>query len=184
MNNRDDMNSYKRLNSRCVYHGNVMDFHECEIGLPDGETAKWDLIHHSGGAAVVPIDEDGKIVLVRQYRLGVDKELLELPAGKSEPGEDRLATIRREMEEEIGYVADDIRKLVTFAPAPAYSEEVTDIFVATGLKKTEARPDADEFLRVERCSVEDVVAMIRDGEIIDGKTIAGVMAYANMRLAI
>ena len=81
------------------------------------------------------------------------------------------------MEEEIGYVADDIRLLVTFAPAPAYSEEITSIYVATGLKKTEARPDADEFLHIERYSMDETVTMIRNGEIIDGKTIAGVMAY-------
>ena len=83
-----------------------------------------------------------------------------------------------EMEEEIGYIADDIRLLVTFAPAPAYSEEVTSIFVATGLKKTNINRDPDEFLGVERYSIRDVVNMIKTGVIIDGKTIAGVMAYS------
>ncbi|MEE3468059.1 MAG: NUDIX hydrolase [Eubacterium sp.] len=174
------MSEYHLKNKRSVYQGNVMDFYECDIELPDGKTAAWDLVQHNGGAAVLPIDADGSLILIRQYRLGVDHELLELPAGKAEPGEDRLATVRREMEEEIGYVAKDIRKLLTFAPAPAYSEEVTDIFVATGLTQTESHPDADEFLQVERCCLEDVVAMIKNGEIIDGKTIAAVMTYVVM----
>ena len=172
------MSEYKKKKEICVHTGNVMDFYDCEIGLPDGNTTHWDLIHHSGGAAVVPVDDEGKIILVRQYRLGVDKELLELPAGKSEPGEDHLTTIRREMEEEIGYQASDIRLLVTFAPAPAYSEEQTSIYVATGLEKTNTRPDADEFLHIEKYPLEEVVRMIQTGQIIDGKTIAGVMAYS------
>lgn len=171
------MSEYKKLDERCACKGNVMDFYECEMGLPDGSVTNWDLIHHSGGAAVVPIDDEGRIILVRQYRLGVDKELLELPAGKSESNEDHLTTIRREMEEEIGYIADKIDLLVTFAPAPAYSEEVTSIFVATGLKKTNVNRDSDEYLHVEKYSVEELLSMIKNGEIIDGKTIAGIMSY-------
>ena len=174
------MNEYLLKNKRTVYQGNALDYCECDIELPDGKIAKWDLVQHNGGAAVLPIDDDGSLILIRQYRLGVNHELLELPAGKSEPGEDRFATVQREMEEEIGYVAKDIRKLLSFAPAPAYSEEVTDIFVATGLVKTEARPDADEFLQAERCCLEDVVNMIISGDIIDGKTIAAVMTYLNI----
>ena len=175
------MNGYELINKKCVYQGNVMDFYECDIGLPDGKKAKWDLVQHNGGAAVLPIDEDGNFIMVRQYRLGVNRELLEIPAGKAEAGEDRLATVRREMEEEIGYVAKDIRHLLTFAPAPAYSEEVTDVFVATGLTKTETNPDVDEFLQVERCCLEDVVNGIANGDIIDGKTIAAVMAYVGQK---
>ena len=173
------MSEYKKLIERCAHKGNVMDFYECDIELPDGSSTHWDLIHHSGGAAVVPVDDEGNIILVRQYRLGVDKELLELPAGKSEPGEDHLATIRREMEEEIGYVADEIRLLITFAPAPAYSEEVTSIFVAKGLKKTSINRDADEYLHVVQKTPEDIKKAIFSGVIVDGKTIAGVMAYLN-----
>ena len=123
------------------------------------------------------IDDDGKAILVRQYRLGVDRELLEIPAGKTEPGEDHLSTIKREMEEEIGYVSDDIELLFDFAPVPAYSEEVTSIYIAKNLKKTKVNRDADEFLGVEKHDMESVKKMILNGEIIDGKTIAAVMAY-------
>ena len=156
-----------------------MDFHEVEIGLPDGGKAYWDLIHHSGGAAVIPVDEDGRIIFVRQYRVGADRKLLEIPAGKSEQGEEPLTTIRREMEEEIGYVSDEIEKLMDFYPAPAYSEEKTVIFLARNLKKTEARPDFDEFVEIETYSLSESLQMIRDGRIVDGKTIAGILMLAN-----
>ena len=171
------MSEYKKISERCVSKGNALSFYECEMSLPDGAKANWDLVHHPGGAAVLPIDDDGKAILVRQYRLGVDRELLEIPAGKTEPGEDHLSTIKREMEEEIGYVSDDIELLFDFAPVPAYSEEVTSIYIAKNLKKTKVNRDADEFLGVEKHDMESVKKMILNGEIIDGKTIAAVMAY-------
>ncbi len=175
------MCGYKKIKDYPVKTGNVMDFYEVEIGLPDGGITHWDLIHHSGGAAVLPIDENGNIIFVRQYRIGIDRELLEIPAGKSEPGEDPLATIRREMEEEIGYRSDSITKLMEFWPAPAYSEERTMIYLADNLIQTETRPDADEFLQIERYSLEEAVAMVRDGRIVDGKTIAAVMTFASQK---
>ena len=154
-----------------------MDFWECEVKLPDGKMAKWDLIHHPGGAAVLPIDDNGNAILVRQYRLGVDQELLEIPAGKAEPGETPEETVRREMEEEIGHVAGHIEKLMVFCPAPAYSEERTTIFLATDLKKTRENPDEDEFVTIERHAPAKLLQMIRNGKLTDGKTIAAVMAY-------
>lgn len=173
------MEEYRRIKDYQVHSGNVMDFYECEVGLPDGSVTHWDLIHHSGGAAVLPIDEDGNIVFVRQYRLGADMELLEIPAGKSEPGESPEETIRREMEEEIGYASDDLTELMEFWPAPAYSEEKTVIFLAKGLKKTEAKPDGDEFVSIERYSPEQAFEMVRSGDIVDGKTVAAILAYMN-----
>ena len=176
------MSDYKLLRKYPACQGNVMDFYECEIGLPDGSVTHWDLIHHPGGAAVLPIDDDGKLILERQYRIGADAELLEIPAGKSEPGEDPMDTVRREMEEEIGYTSDDIELLVRFAPAPAYSEELTTIFLARNLKKTATKHDDDEFLSIERYDVDSVVEMINSGELIDGKTIAAVMTYKSLYL--
>ena len=175
------MSEYKKISERCVCKGNVLDYYECEMSMPDGSTANWDLLHHPGGAAVLPIDDDGYAILVRQYRLGVDKELLEIPAGKAEQGEDHLTTIRREMEEEIGYVSDDISLMFEIAPVPAYSQEVTSVYLAKGLKKTKANPDEDEFLHIEKHHIDDVIKMINNGEIIDGKTIAAVMGFAANR---
>ncbi len=171
------MNKYRLLESRTACRGNVIDFMECDIGLPDGKSAKWDLVSHPGGAAVLPVDDDGNIVMVRQYRLGADRELLEIPAGKAEPGEELHETVKREMEEEIGYVADRIEKLMDFRPAPAYSEEKTAIYLATGLRKTRENPDDDEFVTIERHSPESLKQMIRRGELTDGKTIAALMTY-------
>ncbi|MBO6108269.1 MAG: NUDIX hydrolase [Eubacterium sp.] len=171
------MSDYKLIKSYPVHRGNVMDFFECEIGLPDGGVTHWDLIHHPGGAAVIPVDDEGKIIFVRQYRVGADEELLEIPAGKSDPGEDRLTTIKREMEEEIGYTSESFTKLMDFCPAPAYSEEKTAIFLARDLKKTDARPDSDEFVTIERYSPGEARDMISEGKITDGKTIAAVLAF-------
>ncbi|MBO4396533.1 MAG: NUDIX hydrolase [Eubacterium sp.] len=171
------MSDYKLIGSKSVYNGNVMDFWECDVELPDGKVAKWDLVHHSGGAAALPVDDDGNIILVRQYRLGVDRELLEIPAGKAEPGEDPLETVKREMEEEIGYVAGHIEKMMDFCPAPAYSQENTAVYLATELKKTRVNPDEDEFVTIERYSPDALKDMIRNGEIVDGKTISAVTAY-------
>ena len=174
------MKKYVIKNAYPVKRGNVLDFWEAEIGLPDGNVAHWDLLKHPGGAAVLPIDEDGRVILVRQYRLGADRELLEIPAGKADPGEDPLETVKREMEEEIGYVSEDIEKLMDFYPAPAYSEEKTVIFLARSLKKTVSRPDEDEFLHIERYEIDSVYEMIKSGEIVDGKTIAAVYAYKSI----
>lgn len=176
------MSDYQKIREYIVHPGNVMDFYEVEIGLPDGKRTHWDLIHHSGGAAVVPVDEDGRIIFVRQYRVGADRELLEIPAGKSEKGEDPIATIRREMEEEIGYTSEEYVKLMDFCPAPAYSEEKTVIYLAKALNRTEARPDSDEILTVERHTLSEAVQMIRNRQIVDGKTIAGVLMLANMNI--
>ena len=171
------MSDYKKLSERLTCKGNVLDYYECEMSMPDGSTANWDLLHHPGGAAVLPIDDEDNAILVRQYRLGVDKELLEIPAGKAEPGEDHLTTIKREMEEEIGYVSDDVTLLFDIAPVPAYSAEVTSIYLAKNLKKTQVNRDPDEFLQIEKHHINDVIKMINNGEIIDGKTIAAVMTY-------
>ena len=172
------MEEYKLLNKKTAYKGKVLDFADVEIGLPGGETTHWDLLTHPGGAAVVPIDNDGNIIMERQYRVGADDYLLEIPAGKSEPNEDTLTTIKREMKEEIGCVTDDIELLLTFRPAPAYSEECTDIYVARNLTDVGARPDSDEFLEIERVSLDDAIRMILNQEITDGKTIAAIMAFA------
>ena len=171
------MSDYKVLKKTIAKHGNVMDFYECEVGLPDGSRTYWDLIKHPGGAAVLPIDEDGNFIMVRQYRIGADRELIEIPAGKADKNESPIDTIKREMEEEIGYVSDDISKLMVFYPAPAYSEECTVIYAAWNLRKTEARPDDDEYIDILRISPDDAVSMIKSGEIVDGKTIAAVMTY-------
>ena len=175
------LDKYKKIDERTVCKGNVMDFNECDVELPDGKIAKWDLVHHSGGAAVLPVDDDGRIILVRQYRLGADRDLLEIPAGKSEPGEDPADTVKREMEEEIGYVAGNMEKMMDFYPAPAYSEEKTAIFLATDLMKTHENPDDDEFVTIERYKPEVLKSMIISGELVDGKTIAAISVYLSKK---
>ena len=171
------MEEYRLIKKYPVHQGNVMDFYECEMGLANDETAKWDLVEHPGGAAVLPIDKDGSIILVRQYRVGADEKMIEIPAGKADAGESHIDCIRRELKEEIGCVSCKLELLCEFMPAPAYSSEKTDIFLATDIELAESDPDDDEYIDIIRLSVDDVKKMIRSKEITDGKTIAGFMTY-------
>ncbi|MCR4604477.1 MAG: NUDIX hydrolase [Eubacterium sp.] len=171
------MDDYKLIKKYPVHTGNVMDFYECEIGLKDGVTAKWDLVEHSGGAAVLAIDDDGLFIFEKQYRVGADEVLLEIPAGKAEAGEDHFSCIKREMREEIGVVSCDLELMFEFMPSPAYTSEKTSIFLATNLVLDEAKRDEDEYLETVKLSEQDIFEKIEKKEITDGKTIAAFMCY-------
>lgn len=169
---------YERIDRKLVRTGAITEIYEDTISLPDGRTEKWDLVDHVGAAAVVAVRDDGKILMVRQWRNPNQEEMPEIPAGKldarDEPTELAAA---RELEEETGYRAGSLERLITFRPTVAYSSERIDIYLATQLTKGEQHLDDDEFLNVELWSAEDVVRGIYDGTIEDGKTIAGVLAY-------
>lgn len=176
------MSDYKVLDTYPVHYGNVMDFCESEILLPDGKKTHWDLIRHPGGAAVLPVDKQENLILVRQYRLGAGRELLEIPAGKADAGEEPIRVAAREMEEEIGMVAGKMEYLFDFYPAPAYSEEKTAIFLARDLIATDVNRDGDEWLHIETVNAKDALSRIQNGTIVDGKTIAAILAYFQLKI--
>ena len=171
------MDQIKRIGRELKYKGKILDFYEDTMQTPDGHIMKWDYLHHNGAAAVVPVDKDGKIYMVSQYRSGCDKISLEIPAGCINPGEDRKMAAARECEEEIGFQCNTIELLLKFYSAFAYCDEYIEIYCDTDLVPTKQNLDEDEFLEVKKYELEDLVTMILSGEISDSKTIAAILAY-------
>lgn len=171
------MDEVKRINRELMHKGKILDFYKDTMLLPDGTTTEWDFLHHNGAAAVVPVDADGKIFMVSQYRPGIEGMSLEIPAGCINKGEDRMKTAARELEEEIGFRCEHIELLLKFYTAYAYCDEYLEIFYATGLVKTKQHLDDDEYLLVQKYSVEELIEKIFSGEIRDSKTIAAILAY-------
>ena len=163
------------LSSKELFHGRVITVTLDEAQLEDGSTATREVVHHHGGACVLPLWPDGTVSMVRQYRYAMGKELWELPAGKLEPGEDPFCAVQRELGEECGVKAAHYISLGEFYPTVGYDTEIIYMWVATDLTETEMHLDDDEFLTPERLPLDTVYQMILSGEISDGKTIAGVL---------
>lgn len=160
----------KKLEEHLIYEGRIFNVYHSKVALPDGSEAPRDYITHHGGAGILPLTDRDTVFLVRQYRIGVEKELLEIPAGKLEAGEDPLETAKRELEEEIGYIPQKIISLGAMELSPAYLGELTHLFIATDLKKGQVHLDEGEFLAVEEYSFDEVFRMVMEGEITDAKT--------------
>jgi len=163
------------LSSELLYDGRIVHLYKETVRLPNGETAAREVIKHAGAVAIVPIDADGKVLMVRQYRLPTRRVLLEIPAGTLEPGEDPLACADRELQEEIGYKPGQLERLGGIYTAPGYTSEFIHLFLATDLTESRLSPDADEFLELARLPFDEVLRLIQAGEIADGKTISGLL---------
>jgi ADP-ribose pyrophosphatase len=157
------------------FKGRVFSVEEHQVILHDGQRAKREIVRHSGGACVVPVDDDGNVYLVNQFRKPYDRMLLEIPAGKLEPGEDPLECASRELTEETGLTAQKIQMLATVYPSPGYCDEILTIFIATGLNQGVSNPDQGEFLTVQKLAIADAIKMIELGQIPDGKTQIGLL---------
>ena len=170
-----------RLDRQLKYQGNILKIYEDTV-LANGHEAKWDFIHHDGAAAVLPVAEDGRILMVRQYRNALDRFTLEIPAGKLDaPGEPKVECACRELEEETGYRVDSpkhLKYLMSLTTTVAFCDEAIDIFVAHHLQPSRQHLDEDEVIDVVPCELKDLEDMIYTGRITDGKTIAAIMAYA------
>ncbi|MBW2318800.1 MAG: NUDIX hydrolase [Deltaproteobacteria bacterium] len=158
-----------------LYSGKIFDLFVERITLPNGVVKDREIIRHPGAAAMVPLLEDGRVVLIKQYRHAVGGFLWEIPAGTLEPQEKPIECARRELIEEIGYEAEEMEELTGIFPAPGYTDEQIHIFLATGLRPTSQDLDDDEVLDVEITSFETAMEMIRKGEIKDAKTITGLL---------
>ncbi len=177
-----EMEKFKIMGKKLEHHGRIVDFYTYDMLVPNGNRTKWDVIEHKGAAAIVPVDEDGKIILVRQYRGAIDDLLLEIPAGgRDSVDEDFLLCAARELEEEIGYSAEEIHHLIDYHSAAAYTSEKIGIYYTEKLIPSKQHLDENEFVQIERYSLEELVDMIQSGEITDGKTIAAIMAYKVLR---
>ena len=163
------------LESKEIFNGRVIRVTVDKVQLEDGTTSTREIVHHHGGACILPVDTDGNVTMVRQFRYAMQQELWELPAGKLEQGEDPFEAAKRELEEECGLTAEHYTSLGEFYPTVGYDTEVIYTWVATGLTKTHMHLDADEFLTPDRVPLQKAYEMVINGEIKDGKTIAGVL---------
>lgn len=177
------MEEFKRIKRELIVKGAIIDYYQDTMQIPNGNVAKWDLIDHKGAAAVVAVREDGKLLMVRQYRNALERETLELPAGGLESREEptNIAAMR-ELSEETGYVCEKVELLTAIYTTVAFCNEKIDIYVARDLKPGSQHLDEDEFINVEAYTVEELKAKIFAGEIQDSKTICGVLAYASKYL--
>ncbi|GBE94160.1 NUDIX hydrolase [Nostoc cycadae] len=162
------------LKQRLFHKGRKFDFEVNRLRLPNKSEGEWECIRHPGGALAVPVTNEGKLVLVRQYRFAVQGRILEFPAGTLERNEDPQETVRREIEEETGYSAQKWRKLGEFFLAPGYSDEIIYAFLAQDLEKLETPPkqDEDEDIETVLMTPEELEAAILQGEPVDAKSIA------------
>ncbi len=175
------MEKFKIIGKKLEHKGAIVDFYTLDLEVPNGNIAHWDHIEHKGAAAVVPVDADGKILMVRQYRGAIDDIMLEIPAGgRDSEEEDFLVCATRELEEETGYRSDDIHHLIDVNTAAAYTSELIAVYYAENLIPSKQNLDEDEFVNIERYSIPEIEKMIYSGEITDAKTIAGVLAYKNL----
>ncbi|MBS7622407.1 NUDIX hydrolase [Candidatus Bathyarchaeota archaeon] len=165
------------IDSRRIYDGRVIGLRVDRIRLPSGEVFDREVVEHRGAVAMLPLLDDGRLLLIRQYRHPVGKILLEIPAGTLSDGETPEHCARRELVEETGYTADDLEELFSCFLAPGYSSEKIHLFLATRLRKVGGNPEIDEFIRLEPTTLEDAEKMIEKGEILDAKTISAIAYF-------
>ncbi len=166
------------LSSKVVFRGRVFDVTRDKVWEPNGVTAIREVIRHSGSVVILAVDYSGKeprVLLERQYRYAAEEFMLELPAGRVDPGETVLAAGKRELREETGYSARKWRRALFFYPSPGFLEETMTILLATELKAGEAEPEADERIDHDLVPLSRAVKLVMSGKIRDGKTIAGVL---------
>ncbi|MBW1989883.1 MAG: NUDIX hydrolase [Deltaproteobacteria bacterium] len=161
--------------SETVFSGRVFKVVREEVDLPSGRRARLDLVKHPGAAAVVPIDDQGRVILLRQYRHAAGGWIWEIPAGTLDPGEDMEQCARRELAEETGYSAESFEKIAELLPAPGYTTERIHVFVARDLSPAKQSLDPGEVLEVHRVDLAEARAMVADGRIQDSKTVCGVL---------
>ena len=171
------------IDSRTVHDGRIVHLSVDRVRFPDGSVGELELVRHAGAAAVLPVagdpgDRDPEILLVRQYRYAAGGELYEVPAGLPEEGESWEACARRELEEETGHRAGELRPLTRIFTTPGFTDEEIRLYVATDLSRGRARRDDDEFLEVVRMPFSRAVSMVREGEIVDGKSVATLLYAA------
>ncbi len=175
------------VSSRPIHTGRVIQLNVDTVRFPNGAIAEMDMIRHSGAAAVVPFlsdpaGEDPQLLLIRQYRYAAGGYLWEIPAGRLDAGEAPIDCARRELREETGCTATSMVPMTAFLTTPGFTDERIHIFMASGLTAGESEREADEFIQVVSKPLSEVLAMIESGEIVDGKTMIGVLFAAGFRL--
>lgn len=174
------MDEFVRLKRTLVAKGEIIDYYQDTMQIPNGNTAIWDFIKHKGAAAVVAVREDGKLLMVRQYRNALERDTLEIPAGGLETAEEPTdVAAMRELEEETGFRCEKVSLLISIYTTVAFCNEKIDIYLADQLIPSKQHLDEDEFINVEAHAIEDLLEMIYQGKIQDAKTVSALLAYYN-----
>lgn len=172
------MEKFERLERNLVYEGSIINMYKDTIKVSNGNIVEWDFIGHKGAAAAIPVTNDGKIILVKQWRNALDRFTYEIPAGGLE-GEDEpmIEAAKRELEEETGYKSDDLEFLISLRTTVAFCNERIDVFVARNLVKTKQNLDRDEEIEIKEFDKDELFTLIRSGEMQDSKTVSAILAY-------
>lgn len=170
----------QRISRELLRHGAILDIYKDTMRLPDGKIEEWDFLdHRMGAAAVLPVLEDGRIIMVRQYRNAIERETLEIPAGsrdsKTEP---TIECAKRELAEETGYQSDDLSFLLSLKTTVAFCDEFIDVYLAKDLHPGMQHLDEGEAIDVEIYTLEELLQMIYSGKLQDAKTVSAILAYA------
>ena len=163
----------RTISSDKKFDGKIFSVRVESVELPDNKTGYREFVDHPGGVGVLALTDDNKILMVSQYRKAIEKEILEIPAGKLEKGEYPLVCGMRELEEETGYRAKEMVSLGFLYPSPGFANEVTHLYLAWGLEKTATNPDEDEYLDILEITPEEIYSKIMANEINDAKTVIG-----------
>lgn len=167
----------KTIHSKEIFNGKVISLKVDDVLLPNGKEAKREIVNHPGAVAIIAITDEGKLVLVEQYRKALERSIIEIPAGKIDPGEQPEKTARRELEEETGYGCHELTYIQTFATSPGFADEIIHLYVAKGLYKVEEKAalDEDEFVSLMEVTIEEAEEMVKDQQIYDAKTAFAVL---------
>lgn len=165
----------KTVDSEICYQGVIVTVRMDRAQLPNGRVARREVVEHPGGVAILPLDEGGNVLTVRQYRYPFGQVLLEVPAGKMEPGEDPRQCALRELQEEVGAVPRELVDLGELYLSPGFCDEVLHLYLARGLELGASHPDEDEFLELVRIPLEELARQVMSGQVKDAKTVAAVL---------
>jgi len=166
---------FELLKSETTYQGRAFNVRRDHLLTPGGNTVKYDIIEHVGSVILVPVDDEGQMYFVRQYRHAAQLDLLELPAGTLEKDEPPVEAAAREIREETGMAAKTLKEIGSFYLAPGYSSELMHVFLATGLVHDPLDPDADEYLSLEKMPVDQALRLAESGQMQDAKSLAALL---------
>jgi len=173
----------KTLSSQLIYDGQVVRLRVDTVRMPSGRETTREIVEHGDCVAIVAIDADDNVLLVSQFRKPVEKELLEIPAGGIEYDEDPMATVRRELREEVGYLPKKVERLGGFYSSPGYCTEYLHLYLATDLTPSQLYAEDTESIKLTRVPVSQIPSLIASGSICDAKSIAGLLTFLHYRKA-
>lgn len=172
----------KTLQTEHIYKGKIISVQLDQVELPDGSKGEREIVKHPGAVAIVPFTKDGKMVVVRQFRKPLEKEIYEIPAGKLEQGEDPETCALRELEEETGYTSRKINFITSFYTSPGFANELLYLYEAEDLEEGKAHPDADEFVEMSEISLDEGLELMKNEQIHDAKTAFALIYWQNKLL--